>query len=517
MSDIFAHAIKHRSAIPALSTIQDRPLNETRPLSAVSPIYRLPTEILSSIFESFVFDMGECPWELVLVSRLWQETALGTQRLWTKILISSSPYRYKWHNLGGNIGQVWSDGAFQVCVTLDELDAAVARSGAAQLDVKITYLDYLTPTMGVMCSKILGKPVNDRLQKLCIDTESWLGSEVERLATYLESSYISLTVIELDTPTVWSNILLPRLLKVARHVRSFRGQIPLSLDVSIFDWKNLQSLDVRGMNSEHVFRRFCNRMQNLHALEGVPINWPNNLTPKMTFNFLSVVQLAVPSPRYLRQLSFPSLKRLDLKVSDTADLTGSSTWRLPSLIELNLDAEKIPGVSQWLSLTDMPGLQKLRLNVYGEDDSEQFPSSVHLPSVHSLSITTNSLMDTYFIDALSAMPSVSTVSISYRTGLYQPGGMRALLKRLLDTNSKVLCPNMTVVSFQGGRLALTDAREHLEFLIKRVVGSRSHLLKSFTVSWEHKWGRDPDVTEYVKRDGKKSAQSLHRALIYCWD
>ncbi|KAG8800645.1 hypothetical protein FRC17_006827, partial [Serendipita sp. 399] len=478
--------------------------NEAHHSSTVSPICRIPAEVLTCIFESFVFYVEQSPWELVLVSRQWKNTALGTHRLWSKILITVLMENYKIHSIGGEVGKVRSHGNFQVCSTVDELDRALARSGATLLDVRIHQPIIDTPSVVSMCIKVLSKPINSRLQALVIDGRMSKNPLANPIVACIESSYPALISIDLDVPDRWGDGMLPRLLKGARRVRSIRSKIPQDLNVSIVDWENIQSLDVMRMREAHVFNRFCDKLHSLRTLSGVPDNWPNDSTPSMSFNFLSTVHLVLYAPHglcELQKISFPVLTRLDLEIFGTnhAITLPSSSWKLPLLSELNVNAENIPQISQWLASVDIPRLQRLHLDVYEEDGSEHFPRFMHYPNIHSISIVANSLADQYFIDALEAIPSASIVFLSYKNNYYQLEGVRSLLTRLLVTGSRMLCPHVTAITIQGDHLGLTCARDPLERLIRRIVESRAESLESFTVSWAGQMSFIPDIVEYVNQ------------------
>ncbi|KAG8799252.1 hypothetical protein FRC17_007188, partial [Serendipita sp. 399] len=461
------------------------------PFLAVAPINRLPVELLVCIFEFVVADEGESPWKLVLVNnRRWRETALGIQSLWARILITSSSHYFTMHDIGGEIGIVWSQGNMQVCSNVDELNEALIRSGTALLDILIYHPRNNEENALAMYRKVLGQPNNGRLQKLYIHggTTENTGNQ---MTTYMESSYPALTTIELETSHEWGDVLLPRFLKAASSVRSIRSQIPRDLDLSIFEWSHLQSLHLIRTTDTYPLNRICYKLQRLHTLNGIPNDWPNDLTPATTFNLLTAIKLAVhPSygPQALHRLSFPSLTRLDLEIMSHPQPIAipASVWKLPSLTEFSLEARHIPGVSQWLPFVDMPRLQRLHLEIQA-DHSERFPPSVHYPNVQSLYIVTSSLAESYFIDLLEASPNASVVTLSYRNAVYH------------KTGSKMLCPNMTAVSIRGGDMGMTGAREPLEALVRRVVEYRVEQLESFTVTWAGKVMFNPDIVEYVQR------------------
>ncbi|KAG8803111.1 hypothetical protein FRC17_006272 [Serendipita sp. 399] len=397
------------------------------------------------------------------------------------------------HEIGGKIGRVWSKGNKQVCTNVGELKKALTRSKRALLDVSIYHPISGASNTPEMYRKIFGKPNSDRLQKL------YINSQKERLdiymVQYIGNSYPALTTIEIDALRQWSDVLLPRLLKAASSVRSIRSQIPRDLDVSIFNWRNLQSLDLIRTRETDVLNRICNQLQKLHTLNKTPRDWPNELTPATTFNLLSTINLAVhPSHglHALHQLSFPSLTQLYLEISGRHHLIAipSSVWRLPSLAEFSLEARSIFGISRWLPSIDMPRLQRLYLDVH-VDNSEHFPPSVHYPNVRFLSIFTSSLPESYFIDVLEASPSASVVTLSYGDAVYPKVKVGNLLTRLLQTGSKMLCPHMTKFSIHGGDMGMIGSRELLEALIRRVVEYRVEQLESFTVAWPGKvFGHD---------------------------
>ncbi|KAJ7307751.1 hypothetical protein DFH08DRAFT_1051278, partial [Mycena albidolilacea] len=82
-----------------------------------SPVFALPTEILSKIFASYAFESGptfDLRWTKVMfVCRRWHDIALAEPKLWATIVISSS-------------------------MKLASLDLILSRSGVAPLSIRIT-------------------------------------------------------------------------------------------------------------------------------------------------------------------------------------------------------------------------------------------------------------------------------------------------------------------------------------------------------------------------------------------
>ncbi|KAG8813225.1 hypothetical protein FRC17_001632, partial [Serendipita sp. 399] len=215
-------------------------LNELLPSSSAAPILRLPSEFLGYIFESFVHREHQSPWQLTFVCRQWREIALGTPRLWTKIVIvnhvSDGPIEFV---IPGQSVVTWAPDSFQVCLNSTELESALLRSGNALLEIRVESNDFDADVMSTMWPKVFGKPVSDRLEKVCLDMQD--GKEPVGL--YLQSDYPSLVCIELDVPSRWGHALLRRLLKVARQTKFLRAPIPNDLDLSTFSWNQLLSFE----------------------------------------------------------------------------------------------------------------------------------------------------------------------------------------------------------------------------------------------------------------------------------
>ncbi|KAG8815906.1 hypothetical protein FRC17_000549, partial [Serendipita sp. 399] len=138
-----------RKAVICASSEQPEPPSPLHRPYSTSPIDRLPTEILSCIFEASVVYSEESPWRLVLVNRRWKQVALGTHSLWSQILIPGSAERSvngcRPYDIGGDIGRVWGFNNFQICAAACELDKALVRSGATLLNIKIYRSPFVVP------------------------------------------------------------------------------------------------------------------------------------------------------------------------------------------------------------------------------------------------------------------------------------------------------------------------------------------------------------------------------------
>ncbi|KAG8820450.1 hypothetical protein FRC17_010148 [Serendipita sp. 399] len=493
-------------------------LNELPPSSSAPPILRLPSEVLGYIFESFVHREHQSPWQLTFVCRQWRETALGTPRLWTKILIvnrvSHGPIKFV---IPGKRVVSWAPDSFQVCVNSTELESALLRSGNALLEIRVESNDLDTGAMSTMWPKVFGKPVSDRLEKVRLDMQH--GKEPVGL--YLQSDYPSLVSIDLDVPSRWGHALLRRLLKVAKQAKFLRAPISNDLDLSIFSWNQLLSFEdtdterslsdfflnqflsfgaTNSAMSPHMFNQLCRELCNVHTLRGVPINWPNDSTPSITFGSLSALQLYANSSQYLsllRRLSLPCLNELIVTISGrhpaatsipaSQESTIPFSWSLPSLTKLDLNLY-ISTFSEWLSSLDVPRLQNLSIHST-TGGRESFPSVIY-SNLRKLDVVANR-PEEYFLQALEACPNVKEVTLLRSD---PPKDCKNLiLTRLSENSSNRLCPQLTIMGIYEGGL-VTDI-ETAEPLIECIIEARIDVLESFCVNWG-----DDESIDYVTED-----------------
>ncbi|KAG8815908.1 hypothetical protein FRC17_000551 [Serendipita sp. 399] len=475
--------------------------------SSFSPISILPEEIISYIFEAFVAS-GDPPWQLALVSNQWKELALGTPRLWSNILVTNSKAHCKSYSIGGEIGQVSARGNFQLCQTSDDLEKALVRSGATLLNVSIQQTKLSKPIFVKAWSQILGKPVSDRLQDLFINVPTSTTNGLEWTTISLESTYSYLTSIDLRVPLQWGQVLIPGFLGAAGRMIAIRGRMPDNLEVSSFDWRNIQSFDFQ-MTPPHVVNRLCTHLTNLEKLQGLPDDWPNSSTPLTTFKHLSVLELIGCTSHYmedLRRLSLPTLTELDLQLINenrTANNPASHqenplpVWKLPSLIKLSIEVEDQPEFSRWLASVDMPCLQLLMIDIFGGDRNDSFPAGVVYPNLHFLYLVADRA-ESYFIQALEAAPNISEVSMSNAKLLSAKDRGSDLLTRLSLSGSEMLCPKIAKLTLNGGDRGVLGSREGLEPLIKRVVESRAGVLQKFAVEWRNDGSPRRKLVDHTK-------------------
>lgn len=93
----------------------------------IAPIRRLPTELLTDIFVTFVESKGS-PWTITRVSASWRTLVGRTPRLWSYISLDGDPFR-----TGFDTGR-----HHQSCSTPGHLDRAIDRAVSAPLHIALT-------------------------------------------------------------------------------------------------------------------------------------------------------------------------------------------------------------------------------------------------------------------------------------------------------------------------------------------------------------------------------------------
>lgn len=109
-------------------------LEETTTRVTITPINRLPFEILGLIFMIHVWGHDRTPWILAHVSRTWRAAAFMTKTLWTCILVAPP----NWKLLASSRRDLSRQ---EVCYKTGQFNRALSRADGAPLDLKV--IDFL--------------------------------------------------------------------------------------------------------------------------------------------------------------------------------------------------------------------------------------------------------------------------------------------------------------------------------------------------------------------------------------
>ncbi|KAG8810377.1 hypothetical protein FRC17_002956, partial [Serendipita sp. 399] len=137
------------------------------------PISTIPNEILGVIFQEIVAqDPHTNHLRFAAVCRLWRDVILSTPTLWSRLIISDLKRgnNSTVYDLGDQNGTVWISGGYQACLSNDELNAALKRSGATPLTVNIEIWRSGLASTGVelMWGRLHRQPISNRIRHMQI-------------------------------------------------------------------------------------------------------------------------------------------------------------------------------------------------------------------------------------------------------------------------------------------------------------------------------------------------------------
>lgn len=413
--------------------------NSTQPSYLHNPVAKLPNEILSAIFKLIGEERDPptptSPWNLVRVCRARSHLAFATPVLWSKLELVTFSTSFKDPQLATSNQQ---------CSTLGQLERALARSGAALLDVAFSFADDFRPfyrqsfyqlfqTAGSRCSALDFRSVETY----------WLRQMPEAPLAPVPSLE---RVRYIRTAPEWHDInLLEAIFDAMEHSK---GTI---------EEAHLVSLMVGGMSDR---AWFLNKITNLTCvpyedMAAVPILRPDTVieTLRLTGAWLipasrsyRIEPGAVLLPNHrtcwidnckLHKLlkhpcTLPSLRRLDIRGEN---VTKAATQRHPFILDLpNLDTLGLYEAPLVLSSFNAPILSSVALTRNRDDMytgylewpelEEDFYDDVVIASYYrlddtrkinptSFTISLIMIQEDTLIMALAQMPAIQRLTLLY--------------------------------------------------------------------------------------------------------
>ncbi|KAG9055338.1 hypothetical protein FS842_002487 [Serendipita sp. 407] len=213
--------------LKALIRIQERLLASQKLLlerqATISPIRRLPQEVLSMVFLIHTTENRQSNWTLMHVCRAWRFAALTTPALWTRIQLTTLSRREKKDKTRSRVSE-----GYEVCYRPNQLVRALQRLGSVPLDLWI-----LT------------------------DLNDWTSLSDGEV---LEGNLIGLLRV------MQRKLLRPRLRSL--RIEACYGRLSVGNSFDEFDFRCLKVLDV-AQSAPELFRKIARDVGDLLSLKAV--------------------------------------------------------------------------------------------------------------------------------------------------------------------------------------------------------------------------------------------------------
>ncbi|PVF92885.1 hypothetical protein CPB86DRAFT_145772 [Serendipita vermifera] len=450
----------------------------------------LPNEIVALIFQEYV-DSGEYLEDLLGISNRWDQIALHTPCLWTKILIENLHSRnYCPAPLPGE--RIFRLGAL-VCFRAEDVKVALSRSGTCPLDIVIFYTtgygsldtDFITAVSSLMQS-----PRSDDIRSLLVDIDDDnLPSNCPDMFSHV--SLRSLFLLDLGfIPYDWSKSLMNSIAETTQGLQVLEhfDEHPL---ISLADHvcQGVTSISFpEWLSPEHIDQTI-NKFSRVQQLKFVPSGWPSERTPPVVLHYVQDITLKT-NIVHLRRLGWPRLKSLEIM-----ELYESSSSSLPFVDLPLLETLKLITCRphEWLSNVSMPALTSLEVDIptaHISISSFQTTPLGTFPTVQSIRLAT-AACDTAAIILLQAFPKV--LSVSLLPSEYDPHHDRfglELIPRLKDyDNEFLLCPKLRDLELGRDQDGVSRRKKKQLVATRAAHGSRLHKMDVF-------WSNNKSAYDY---------------------
>ncbi|PVF97887.1 hypothetical protein CPB86DRAFT_873808 [Serendipita vermifera] len=445
-------------------------------LAWISPIGKLPNEILSLIFQFYV-EMNQSVYGLIQVSERWKQIALSTVSLWSRILILSGRYSRTAYTkfVDGTHKRYYSDSK-HVCFNGGDLIKASSRAGVCPLEISIVYVGYdeftdeITRTLVSSIVTLMDDSILKRIRHLHVSiSHSFPTGRLPEAFQHISLPNLTSLVIS-NMPRSWFCRLLQSISKTTKHLRHFTcAHHDFSSRLSDRIWSGLESYGFHGTADISEVDSLIDKISNVKEVKGFPTPWPSPQTPNGTFLELQKTTLNT-DPRSIRSISWPKLKHLevnDIRFSNNAPQVFAE---YPMLQSLRLVTYR---PHEWLSDISMPELTTLHLSLNSSNHYTSnligMPLSI-CPRVKELKLYTQ-WSDTMTITLLEALPNVVMVAIIPLEKHVQCG--LELLLRLNDySDGLILCPQLENLTLGQIACGINGPKALLEPLIQRTIENR---------------------------------------------
>ncbi|KAG8822439.1 hypothetical protein FRC19_005962 [Serendipita sp. 401] len=320
--------------------------------ASISPIRRVPQEVLSMIFLIHTIEHSQSTWTLMHVCRTWRLAALTTPSLWTRIKLITVSRKEKKSKSRLRVSE-----GYEVCSKSSQLIRALQRVGSAPLDLWILmgYNEwnrdsslYSDEEMRNLIAVVKRQLLRPRLRSLRIQTAEYFRPD----DAFDEFDFRSLKEIEV-------NRVFPELFKrIAQEVGDLRSLIgPCSEVLSLKDkLSHVEELSIVGEYGSDA-QSVQSLLSTSHSLTNLTIHGSNlNKSFKTTMTRLERLELWNVPPVW--PIVCPNLTHLTIKPymeSDYEDLY------LPHLVYLSYTGSS----GKFLTCFNVPALHTLKLKAAG--------------------------------------------------------------------------------------------------------------------------------------------------------
>jgi hypothetical protein len=464
-------------------------------LATIAPISKLPSELLSLIFEEFVL-MDQSIWPLTNVSSRWKQVAFGTHSIWSRILLMKRD-QYGAYSEFRDEGDIkYYKGSSHVCFDDQDFSEAILRAGACPLELSIDYDSWRNDGHNDFVSSLkvaMKKGVANRIKYLDISVKC------HPVSTQWPGCFQSMPLENLcclkiqHLPNEWRQNLFQSISLFTKALRSFTNSKSgpmLTLPDRL--WNGMKHLDFNENITSDELDRLCHKVPYIVSLQGLPKEWPSDKTPICTFRDLQSVKLHSKSVNF-RRAQWPGVQQME--VTDdylTSSISNESLkWAtFPMLTSLKITSGR---PYQWLVRTNMPVLTTLSIETLGfasPDGYQSLPAS-NFPMLRTVIINVD-----YGVacgtSLLRALPQVTSLT-SKSTG----SGVLTLLQRLTEFNGGfTYCPNLQELQIGCADAGTYCRKNSLKAAIKRLINARkkqSYMIRSLLVFWRS----SGDAEQYV--------------------
>lgn len=482
-------------------------------LSENVDIQDVPNEILDYIFEAYV-KMGQSPWLLTLVSRVWRMTSLANPNLWRYIHITMGGF---YHN--SSYTRWWIEGDSlpavnyrnrQVCSSVDGLTRALRRTGSTTLDVTIgTLTGWVEDLVGVLFSD----PISSRI--MCLEfSHRHRFNQVLRKDEMGPFSALEQIVI---SSRVNMGRVLPLIFSIQRtafKLREFHLGSPIFGELleqnpklnpesmkALFGRLHYLTMTGNGAREVDAYVKYCSHLVGLTC--DFP-EWPDEFATVETLKNIQILSLNC-APKNLHRLHLSSLRELALDdstnpwtpFSGPTPPISSERLDLPSLVTLRVASHSL----DWLIHWHVPRLRELHLTIrqqcichYSDRNQQLYhPTCIFKPSFwrglprHLSKLTLEaSCTEENFIVVLDSLRDIQSLTFIPKYWQHKPKYHSQILQRLAEMFTNGFLSQIEVFIFGTEVWPTYQLKETLDFQVFHALDirrQRDRGIIRFDVHW----------------------------------
>ncbi|KIM25013.1 hypothetical protein M408DRAFT_331483 [Serendipita vermifera MAFF 305830] len=289
-------------------------LEETTTRVTITPINRLPFEILGLIFMIHVWGHDRTPWILAHVSRTWRAAAFMTKTLWTCILVAPP----NWKLLASSRRDLSRQ---EVCYKTGQFNRALSRADGAPLDLKV--IDFLQ-TLGNRRSSAETRTRKD-------------FPSINDMSPGKNSVKVPVRALNVDTSVCKTKLDVERFTFYTLDSLMLRGEQPKLIDKVVAETRGMRTLNVPSTTMQKLSK--CTWWETLEEF---------SIIGPFPFDELKALKSALSNCKTLKTLEF---------------VDGASAWH-----QLEAESGKVP----------LPSLKRLKLHSLSVFWPVECPDITHL-------------------------------------------------------------------------------------------------------------------------------------------